>query len=118
LLTGLVVALPVILICALITVRSIFLAGAICTEDELIVRGMLWSRRIPRTAIEEITESWAVVVWRGMRVGKRFTPMTAFFTGNSAQWFEDYNHAAIKTVREWVKSGPDHQSQQASSARH
>lgn len=117
-LTGLAVSLPVIAICALVAVRSIFYAGAICTQDQLVVRGMLWSRRISRSAIDEVTGSWAVVVWRGRGLGRRFTPMTGFFTGNSAQWLDDYNSGKIRLIRMWVKAGPEYQPIVASEGRH
>lgn len=70
---------------ALIAVTRTMYVGVICTEDTLIVRGSLWSRRIPRAAIVDVdTEPHDMfLIWRGRRGFWRFTPLTMMWGGDS-----------------------------------
>ncbi|WP_426516118.1 hypothetical protein ACPPVQ_15955 [Diaminobutyricibacter sp. McL0618] len=87
--------------------RAIFFTGVVCKSDVLIVRGTLWSRRIPRLAIERIPKELAVVVWRGASRRRRYTPLLPFTSvGNTAASVEEYNVAAIKVVLNWVRAAP------------
>lgn len=77
---------PVVTAVGYLVVRA-WRLGVRCEPDVLVVRGWLWSRRIPRSAIAEVprdpdgTPFAPGVSWRhGGR--RRWTPLTAFWVSN------------------------------------
>jgi hypothetical protein len=84
----------------LITPRCVA-GGVEGTATELIVRGWLWSRRIPRGAITEISPTkvtWITPSGRG-----RWTPLTMFWNGlNPWTPIAEHNEHAIHSIRRWL----------------
>ena len=82
-----------------LTPRSIR-GGAEGTESELIVRGWLWTRRIPRAAISDVTQDF--VVWTAPSGKVRVTHLTMFWNGaRTPRPFYEHNVRAITQIRAW-----------------
>jgi hypothetical protein len=108
--TGGMVMIGCMTVLALIAVMRTMYVGVICTEDTLIVRGSLWSRRIPRAAIMEVdTEPHDMfLIWKGRSGIWRFTPLTMMWGGDSGwmpkgsrrerQWF-------LAKLARWAERG-------------
>ncbi|MFZ7086870.1 hypothetical protein [Curtobacterium sp. RRHDQ10] len=83
---------PLIVIPALgigaVLVRNALRLGVDCGDDGIVVRGLLWSRRIPWKAISAVSSDPAgewfmpVVTWRTVRGSRRLTPLTGFWVTN------------------------------------
>lgn len=76
-----------LILISLVIVLRTARVGVVCTEDALIVHGVLWSRRIPRDAIIDIdTEPHETfVIWKGRGRLWRFTPLMMMW-GGSGGW--------------------------------
>lgn len=109
----------VILVCALVAGRWVLFAGAECSDSHLIVRGLLWSRRIRRDAIMGFSRDYVFVRWRTRRDVVVFSPMGPFWSKpNPAAFVSAYNHTVLEKISDWVDSRPGHESLHSSAGRH
>ncbi|MFC9596128.1 hypothetical protein ACFTUC_40840 [Streptomyces sp. NPDC056944] len=72
------VAAVAVLVCGGLAVRG-YRAGVRCEAGRLVVRGFLWSRAIPRTAVTGVT-GFPAVRWTSPGGRRRWTPVAAFTT--------------------------------------
>ncbi|MER5205319.1 hypothetical protein [Streptomyces sp. NPDC002825] len=70
------VALAAVLACATLAVRG-YRAGVRCETERLVVRGFLWTRVIPRTAVTGVS-GLPAVRWTTAGGRRRWTPVWAF----------------------------------------
>lgn len=102
------IVLPAVVI-GTVLVRNALRLGADCGVDAVVVRGLLWSRRIPWTAISAVSSDPAgewfmpVVTWKTRAGTRRFTPLTGFWVTNDAFGFatEPARRGLRALRREW-----------------
>lgn len=70
-------------------------------DDRIVVRGLLSTREIPRTAVVGVTRRhW--LEWAGEQ-GLQFTPLTVLWTfGPVPSVFQRHVNAAAHAIQEWV----------------
>ncbi len=80
-----------------------FRIGVICKNSDVTIRGLLWTRTIPRASITEITD-FPAVRWLTPDGRKRWTPIYVF-RSNSRQLAKTMamNECNIIKLRRWVK---------------
>ena len=106
---------PIMAASFVLAMRWFLVAGAECANGTLIVRGLLWSRRIPRSQIEKITKGYVFVWWRTPRGHRRVSAMTAFWSRpNPVESVTKYNNDPINSIPERVTRGPGSVWQKAS----
>jgi hypothetical protein len=96
------VAAVVLALSATLTVRG-YRIGVRCEADRLVVRGLLWTRAIPRQRIRAVTD-FPAVRWNTAAGRGRWTPVTAFMSG--AGELASLRHAKAQCVarlRRWAR---------------
>lgn len=84
--------------------RWILVAGASRVEHTLIVRGLIWSRRIPLNAIQRVSKGYSTVYWETSSGQRRATPLTAFWSKpRPAEFITEYNNQRINSIRAWFR---------------
>lgn len=74
-------------------------------QDEMVVYGQLWSRRVPRASITSITP-WPLVKWTDSRGRKRSTPVTVLEAGAGAlPVVAEHAFKGRNTLHEWAGVG-------------
>ena len=92
----------VAVVVGLILVARGYRLGARCENQMLIVRGLLRSRRIPKTSIREITD-FPAVRWSRNPRRMTWTPIIAFAEpGRVIPPVETRNDEAIDALRRWL----------------
>jgi hypothetical protein len=92
----------VLALSATLTVRGCRI-GVRCEADRLVVRGLLWTRAIPRQQIRAVTD-FPAVRWETAAGRGRWTPVTAFMSG--ADEFASLSEAKAQCVarlRRWAR---------------
>ena len=77
--------------------------GVRCEADRLVVRGLLWTRVIPRRRIRAVTD-FPAVRWETAAGRGRWTPVTAFMSGSGE--FASLTEAKARCVarlRRWAR---------------
>lgn len=85
--------------------------GVILHVDRIVVRGMFWSRTVPRERVLRVSRrGWLV---SRTRSGRRWwTPITVFWNLDTAPlWFESHNGAALIRIRHWIERRESRPSQ-------
>ena len=79
--------------------------GVSCDSTTMTVRGLFWSRRIPRSSVREITH-FPAVRWSGRSGRIVWTPIIAFAEpGRVIPQIERRNEEATDELRHWVGRG-------------
>ncbi|MFF4253710.1 hypothetical protein ACFY1L_21135 [Streptomyces sp. NPDC001663] len=92
----------VVALSAMLAVRG-YRIGVRCEADRLVVRGLLWTRVIPRQRIRAVTD-FPAVRWRTATGRSRWTPVTAFMSGGGE--FASLGEAKAQCVarlRRWAR---------------
>lgn len=87
----------------IVAVRS-FLMKVVLRDGVVEIRGWMWSRRIPRSAVVSVSE-FPAVRWTDNTSGRaRWSPVVWMMTGSRTLGFINrYNRAELKKLRKWVK---------------
>ena len=102
--TGLDIALVVCTVCLYAIVRWVFFMGVRRDGAHLVVTGAWWSRRIPLSQVERITDLTVFIWWRTRTGRRRFTPLVAFTAQEgSIEIVARRNRWAIAEIRQWVE---------------
>ena len=76
-------------------------AGASYGADEIVIRGFIYSRRIPKVRITQITE-FPAVRWTREDGKARWSPIFAFYTGGQViPSVERHNAVMIQRLQDW-----------------
>ncbi|MER6423876.1 hypothetical protein [Streptomyces sp. NPDC001137] len=98
----------VLALSVMLTVRG-YRIGVRCEADRLVVRGLLWTRVIPRQWIRAVTD-FPAVRWQTAAGRSRWTPVTAFMssTGEPAS-LREAKAKCLAQLRRWARrSGSGH----------
>jgi hypothetical protein len=88
-----------VLVGVLLAVRG-FRLGVDCRDDVVIVRGLVWNRRIPRRAVAAVTD-FPALRWRDERGRIRWTPVIAFAElGGSIPVVARHNGVCVDRLRQ------------------
>ena len=73
------------------------------TDDAIVIRGQLWSRRIERPAVVGVTEySW--LTWRATAGATRYSPLILFWDpGSSYPQFMAHSNRCLEVIRLWCE---------------
>ncbi|MFF8376362.1 hypothetical protein ACF07V_09570 [Streptomyces sp. NPDC015661] len=90
--------------CAVLAVRG-YRAGVRCEGGRLVVRGFLWTRVVPRAAVDAVTD-FPAVRWTTPAGRKRWTPVTAFATvSGETAGARSRKLAGTAKLRRWAARG-------------
>jgi hypothetical protein len=77
--------------------------GVRCEADRLVVRGLLWTRVIPRHRIRAVTD-FPAVRWRTVAGRGRWTPVTAFMSGaGEPASLTEAKARCVARLRRWAR---------------
>jgi hypothetical protein len=104
-----VVSVPLLAVGILTVARAAFL-GVTCTDAEIKVHKMLWTRRVPAERVIEVRRTWTGKIdlrWKGEKGRPRWTRVPAFSVSLGARrfvldWLEPYNEQCVGTLRRWI----------------
>jgi hypothetical protein len=92
----------VLALCCVLTVRG-YRLGVRCEADRLVVRGLLWTRAIPRQDIRTVTD-FPAVRWETASGRGRWTPVTAFISGTGELTsLREAKARCVVRLRHWVR---------------
>jgi len=84
-------------------IRWLGWAGAHRDGDDLVVTGVMWSRRIPLGQIDRIRSGYVAVSWRTQRGTRRWTPITPLWSKlRPLEFVTRHSNHEIRIMREWV----------------
>ena len=87
--------------CFVTFVRSGFMK-VVLEDDSVLIRGLLWSRRIPRAAITGVSNLPAVR-WRDQAGRGHWSPILWMMTGGrTLEFINRHNREQLKRLRKWV----------------
>jgi len=77
--------------------------GVRCEADRLVVRGLLWTRVIPRHRIRTVTD-FPAVRWETAAGRGRWTPVTAFMSGSGEPAsLTEAKARCVARLRRWAR---------------
>ncbi|GAA0973898.1 hypothetical protein GCM10009555_029380 [Acrocarpospora macrocephala] len=87
------------------------LFGITCTDTEVRVHKVMWTRRVPTERITEIRRTWTGKIdlrWETTEGWPRWTRVPAFSLPLTTrrvfrQWLEPYNDQCVATLRGWIE---------------
>lgn len=95
-------AVPLAVLAVVVLVRSPRLQVR-CDSRGVTVRGVLWSRTIPRRAVVAVTD-WPAVVWHDTRGRRRWTPISFLpVSGRVAGFVLRHDQREIARLRRWTR---------------
>ncbi|MFL6023978.1 MAG: hypothetical protein ACJ72O_11620 [Marmoricola sp.] len=99
---GSIAAVVVISTCCVALVRAM-LMKVVLNDDRIIIRGLLWSRHIPRAEVTSVSD-FPAVRWTDQYGKSHWSPVLWMMTGSRTLGFiNNYNRAELKKLRKWVK---------------
>ncbi len=104
-----VVSVPLLAVGVLAVARAAFV-GVTCTDAEVKVHNVMWTRRVPAERVIDVRRTWTGKTdlwWRGEKGWPRWTRIPAFSLYLSThrsvrQWLEPYNEQCVGTLRQWI----------------
>jgi len=77
-------------------------AEVVCDERGVVVRGLLWTRAVPRRAVVEVTD-FPALRWRDDRGRARWTPLTMFVSYPTLLPVHvRHSEEQVRRLRRWV----------------
>lgn len=76
----------------------------VLADDTMTVKGYLWSRKIPKSAIRSVTR-FPAVRWRDETGRMRWSPLVGFMQGNTLPFVERRSEGGEAELRRWLRKG-------------
>jgi hypothetical protein len=113
---GAVFAVVLVAVSALGAVRWLAFAGVTRRGETILVRGLVWSRRIPLRQIDRVTKGYVAVHWHSRSGHRVVTPVTALWSKpRPIEIVTRYSDNNVNVIRGWIRSTP---VSEAADARH